>query len=98
MKIYPEIEMYPSFRGGLYFLTALRKKHTDGKWYLVRFDRELFAPDNDAINMFHKEVYRFLIQGIIDPGLKSAIFGADIYPVDEDQRDESERLSELFEV
>lgn len=85
------IKKYKSDQGGEYFLkltSILRRKHTDGKWYLVPFVRHhsyFFHDDAHlqtwrqerevVINKFHTEVYRFIIAGRLDPNMKTSYPG-----------------------
>lgn len=84
--------------------TLLRKKHTDGKWYLigVRKDQHSQAGKEtdpvdflDFINSFHREVYAQSVLGRIVPDLMDTE-GYVAYEEDEDQREETERLQKTL--
>lgn len=80
--------------------TTVRKQHTDGKWYLNTVTESVSsgASDDDydaAVKRFHFQVYWFLISGIINPDVTDEL-GQPMMPLDEDQRDEKERLQSLL--
>lgn len=80
---------------GLVYSTALstwlRKKHTDGKWYKIYFFVQENNPSPEsiewAVNKFNHSLYLFLLAGKVLPNRK------DFNVLDEDQRDEEERLA-----
>lgn len=71
--------------------TYLRKKHTDGLWYLIPIVQSCSINTN-SLNFFHKRVYQYLFIGSISPNWTDAETGDLIYVLDEDQRSEEERL------
>ncbi len=90
------------------FRTFLRKKHTDGKYYLQEFYKkyrfELNEPLKtkdriiEILNQIHTEVYNNLIYGIINPALKTAIFDEPIFKLDSNQQEETERVKSYLEL
>ena len=88
------------------FITFLRKKHTDGKYYLQEFYRRISFELNEplkakdkilnTLNQIHIEVYNNLICGIICPELKTVVFNEPIYKLDANQQEESERVKEYL--
>ena len=93
-EIYPEVqtnvcEDFVSFR------TRLVKKHY-GKYYYVNFLRKYYYDGENelanCVNMFHSEVYKYIILGKVIPRLKTS-YGEDIFDLTEHQISEKERLS-----
>lgn len=85
--------------------TCLRKKGSDGKWYLCKFFRSHSVPfqkdelnqqlDNiqtaEFINRMHSEIYIFNLYGIIDiEGKVKLESGENLHVLDDDQRDNLE--------
>lgn len=70
--------------------TWVRKKHTDGKWYKVYFFRQETSPLASSVEWvvtkFNRSVYLFLLWGKVLPERK------DFNVLDEDQRDEEQRM------
>lgn len=81
--------------------TIVRKKHTDGRWYLCSVF-EWISPNGStedydcAIERFNFAVYLFLIAGKINPDIQDEL-GQPVFPLDEDQRNEEDRLQVLIE-
>lgn len=68
--------------------TVLRRKHSDGKYYL-----QLFKRKGIKINLLQQiitDVYGAFLFGVLQPGLKDNE-GFDLYPLDENQEDEMQR-------
>lgn len=65
---YPKVEVR-TFNNTIEISTNLRKKHTDGKWYLSRFLKHFsYTNPKDIIafvNRFHSEVYLFDKLGVV---------------------------------
>jgi len=81
--------------------------HPVVKWYntvhWMKIQKFEFKPLSDIeiakfINDFHKQVYDFLILGIIDPKLKHLETDKFVYEVCESQISEEERLREMYEL
>ena len=83
--------------------------NNEGRWYLIMFVRNHDLPnqyDDDACisnlaikdaliligDRIHRDVYAFMVCGKINLNTKDS-FGNDVFILDTDQRDESERLS-----
>ncbi len=88
------------------FETYIRKKHTDGKWYLCLFRRcETFPyPKNeikhylwreDVIRQININCYIFLQLGHVIPNHKT-IDGESDYILDSNQEEEKERIENIF--
>lgn len=108
MKYYPEVEIkryqanpHPTVE----ISTYLRKKHNE-KWYkvLVLKKYEIRSDEDNtmsaaisAINMFHREVYLFSILGKIQEGIFSTD-GKEVFEIDIDQQEETERLNQLLTI
>lgn len=106
MKYYPEIETKISYRTpemAAEYNTFLRKKHND-KWYKVHISKtyqinplvkDVTEVALNSLNMFHREVYLFSILGKIQEGIFSTD-GREMFQVDTDQTEETERLTQLL--
>lgn len=91
----------------LHASTFLRKKH-EGKWYLTFFVERAeircddSAQERDAVAAFlsrlHKKVYNFSIVGVIQADLLLHPYPDFAHEIDSDQREEEERLREVFYV
>lgn len=89
----------------LKFTTLLRKKHHNDKWYYVKisysykFNKpslQLFnAFKHETLEKFHKEVYNWLINGIIDLE-HNDLFGKPMWTLDTEQIEESDRLKRRY--
>jgi len=104
MRIYPETEIEYSGMLGVHVvttMTTLRKKHTDGLYYLILF-KHSYADKTDkvidkpymtkhSLDALNKMVYKFLINGEIVPGQELSGTGK-MFVIDKDQREESDRL------
>lgn len=85
--------------------TFLRKKHTDGKYYLQEFYRKYRyelekgceAKDRlfELLNQMHVEVYNNLICSIIMPDLVTWE-NQKIFTLDDNQQEETERVQEYL--
>lgn len=86
--------------------TYLRKKFDD-KWYytLIVFDRRCNYYENQIIfnefkktelNTFNKEVYFMVITGHLMKGMKRVGFDEEYWLIDDDQREESDRLYQEY--
>ena len=92
---YPKISKYCFM-----MTTKLRVLHK-GKWYLAGHvlkhqfvDEPKFDQRINIIKNFYAEVYRSINLIIIDPELKDE-YGDPVYPLDEDQRSEVDRLKAM---
>jgi hypothetical protein len=88
-----------------YAITHLRKKHK-GKWYLQKFrysicSRKYILPEQEIYaiseikDLIHDAVYKGILFTIVDPKFMYKLSsGKDVYlfPLDDDQREEGERL------
>lgn len=109
MTIYPDIfiaiRQVKESNGKLYYHTlldtAVRKQHTDGKWYLNRFIKRRATEDvlgaEMCIKEFQIELYHWQLFGKVSPDSRD-LFGNPMQPLDEDQRSEEERLKELYKL
>jgi len=80
----------------------LRKKHSDGKWYLVHF-REIInllkCPKLEKhfyVDRFHTYVYMFLIRGSITPDAQYSHIDMPedyVHKLDDNQEDEAGRMT-----
>lgn len=93
---------------GIKIWTTLRKQHTDEKWYLIKFMESQMYPEDlmdftrlvrmaDTINKLNREVYMFLLNGIIAPNIyfeRETYAGklTDIFELDTDQTPEKDRI------
>ena len=93
--IYPRVRIKGD-NSLLNFETYIRKRH-NGVWYLwlvTRWMNERKITSADIISElqdFHEECYRVVLFGIVQPTLTDHR-GRNIFPADEDQRDEADRL------
>lgn len=87
--------------------TRLRKKHSNGKYYLVDFRRDAIFSDkrfegiSKAQEIFHMDVYAFIILGVIDEKImikREEMPDAPMFIIDPDQTPEEERLKKLYNV
>lgn len=102
--IYPAINIWYRPDGRVMTIESyLRKKHTDGIWYLQRFYREFTNEPSALKNMeltfvgrFNYEVYLAILFGVVDLNLTLMVRNGSQEPAfikDDDQRDEAERLN-----
>src|SRR3546814_15715716 len=108
MIIYPEINfdtvLIRREDGSKIYLTQistyLRKKHTDGKWYLQYFFNDCRSEDYNSIeqcvNDFNRNIYVAQLFGNVIPELKNSTWGDNLLKLDEDKCSEEERLKELL--
>jgi len=89
------------------FVTRLRKKHTNGFYYLIDFKRDVILKDKEieyamqTQQIFHMYVYQFLILGVIDEKFMIQRVGmpdTPVFTLDPDQTPEEERLKKLLEA
>lgn len=81
-------------------MTSLRKER-QGRWYLCNFTKSWMGEElsdvhkQSIINLFHREIYQFLIVGVVVPEI-GGFGGQPVFELDEDQRSEADRLTELL--
>lgn len=104
--IFPNITIHESENTGVskYVIeTYVRKKHTDGKWYLnhvVAMSEGNGREDrNNAIQIFIRECYMYLIVGKINLDLYVPVLpGVPVFKIDDCQLEEEDRLWEQYAV
>lgn len=82
--------------------TYLRKKHSDGKYYLVPI-RKSYRPTNKtdtklSLEQYYREIYLFMILGIVNPTMIDSETLKNIHELDENQQEESERLTTYYHM
>jgi len=70
------------------------------KWYLREFTRNAYVPQGvniftAAISSFNRDIYMAQLFWKVETKLKNSA-GELVYPLDEDQREETERLKPIF--
>ena len=79
--------------------TFVRIKYR-GKWYLREFNRNAYVPQEQnnftaAISSFNRDIYQAQLSWKVETKLKNSE-GELLYPLDEDQRSEEERLKPII--
>jgi len=94
MEIYPEIETI-QIGHTFHAKTRLRKKHDDGKYYLVRIESTA-TTEEIAIEILHTDVHTFDILGTITPEVQmTTLIG---HQLDPNQQPEEERIRQLLRI
>ena len=80
--------------------TYLRKKHTDGKYYFVKFKRNALCQDGktdltNEFTSFNRDIYKAQLYYDMDIDMAYSS-GKKLHPVDEDQTDEKERMANII--
>ena len=70
------------------------------KWYLREFNRNAYVPQGQnnftaAISSFNRDIYQAQLTWKVETKLKNSKYEL-VYPLDEDQRSEEERLKPVF--
>ena len=93
--VYPDYKYENGFTNNVEhnkILTYVRKKHTDGKYYLVLHLYRLKGQDlMTAMYGFQEQVYRYITRGVVNIDHKDT-FGDHTDVLDENQEDETKRL------
>lgn len=99
-----EVNIFPKIKADregntLKLNTTVRIKYRR-KWYLREFNRNAYFPENEnsfsaAISSFIRDIYTAQIRWKVETRLKDSD-GNLVYPLDKDQREETERLKPLF--
>src|SRR3546814_20347388 len=107
MIIYPEINfdtvLIRREDGSKIYLTQistyLRKKHTNGKWYLQYFFNDCRPEDYNSIekcvNDFNRNIYVSQLFGNVITELKKSTWGDNLFTLDKEQSWEKERIKDL---
>lgn len=90
---------------GIMYISTILRMEKDGKWYKVHFietgmqretEKEMLTRSIKKIyTRFIKKIYIFQQLGTIDPNLKDPL-GRVIFPLDENQQPEPQRMEELL--